>query len=162
MVNMRDRRTRKLNQYQRMADLKARTEYYQHGEGLYVFRNKTGGTLELPKPTPSGRTHVGADQEWQGDNYYMKLVQAHEAVLVKVLLTPDQTMAMKKEKEKPMNEEKLILDQPERVTQEGTVEQVVQDEKKKKPLNETPAEGQPQGDVLINEDPMEGVDILME
>lgn len=150
-----------MNQYQRLAELKERTEYYQHGEGLYIFRNKTNGTLELSKPTASGMKHVGPQQEWQGDDYYMGLVRKNEAVMVKCLLTPEQTKAAREEKEKPMNEQKLILDQPDRVTQEGTVEQVTNPQV---PLNEvTPVEQKkPEGGVLINEDPMEGVDIIME
>jgi hypothetical protein len=160
MVGMRDTRARKLNQYQRLIDLKARTEYYQHGEGLYVFRNKTSGTLELPKPTMSGTTHVGPKQEWQGDDYYMPLVRKNEAVMVKCLLTPEQTIEMKKQKENPVNEQKLILDQPDRVTHGGTVEQVASNAPS--PINEvSPVEQKIKEEILINEDPMEGVDILM-
>ena len=161
MVDLRDRRSRRMNQYQRTAELKERTEYYQRGEGLYVFRNKSGGDLELPKPTPSGMKKVGPGKEWQGDDYYMDLVRNNEAVMVKCIHTPEQTKAMKQEKEKPMNEEKLILDQPDVVTEQGTVEQVIEDPPK--PLNETtPPEVEEKKDVLINEDPMEGVDILIE
>jgi hypothetical protein len=53
-----------------------------------------------------------------------------------------------------MSEEKLILDQPDTVTDEGKVEHVVS--KKKKKLNETKSTGEQQPDVLLNEGPIEG------
>jgi hypothetical protein len=60
-----------------------------------------------------------------------------------------------------MSEEKLICDQPDRVTSAGTVEHVVV--KKNKKLNEQEREtegGKPQPDVLIVENPLSGVEIL--
>ena len=150
---MRDRRLRRLNRYQREPLEKGTIETIQHGEGLFVFRNKQSGTLTLPKPTKSGIKTVPPDGEWQGDNYYMGLVKTNEASLVRTILTPEQT------KEMAMNEEKLILDQPETVTAEGTVEQVV--EKKPQKLNEA-APTDPKKDVLLTEDPMDGVEIISE
>ncbi len=56
-------------------------------------------------------------------------------------------------------EQKLILDQPNIVKQEGTIEHVLP--VKQKPLHEgIPNEEKP--DVLINEDPMSGVEIILE
>jgi hypothetical protein len=59
-----------------------------------------------------------------------------------------------------VTETKLILDQPDKVTHQGTVEHVVVDAPKA--LNEAaPTVKKPQEDVLITEDPMDGVDILL-
>lgn len=156
---MQYRVSRKLNKLQRNAEQKAKVEYYQRGTGLYIFRNNTKGRLQLPKPTASGMTHVDPNEEWQGDGYYMKLVQTNDAKLVKCLQTPDEQKLML-DKEKLMNEQKLILDQPNTVTNNGVVEQIVVD--KTTALNEQlPAINVPE-EVLINEDPMDGVDIILE
>ena len=59
-----------------------------------------------------------------------------------------------------MLEQKLILDQPDRVTQEGTVESVVPQPKQKKTKNESRTSKTPEPEVLLTEDPMSGVEIL--
>lgn len=142
---------KKLNKYESKIEHDKQMEKIFHGEGLFVFRNRTNGDLTLPKPTTSGRKVIGPGQEWQGDNYYMTLVP-QEAVLVRTILSPQQERENKK-----MKEEKLILDQPEKVTIEGTVEQVVKNPVQK--LNETP-DVDPARDVLLTEDPMDGVQII--
>ena len=141
---------KRLNQYESRVERDKQMEKILHGEGLYVYRNRTKGDLTLPKPTTSGRKVVGPGQEWQGDNYYMSLVP-QEAILVRTIVSPQQ------EREQKMKEEKLLLDQPEKVTVEGTVEQVVKNPVKK--LNETPVVD-PSQEVLLTEDPMDGVQIL--
>ncbi len=57
--------------------------------------------------------------------------------------------------------DKLIMDQPDVVTTEGTVEQVVVDEAEKK-LNEGQPVQDSQEDVLLTEDPMDGVEIIID
>jgi hypothetical protein len=145
----------KLNRYEAAALHKEQMDHYLHGDGLYVYRNNTSGTLFLPKPTQSGIRHVPVNGEWQGDSYYMALVRNHEARLVRTILSPEQQKEMK------MNEQKLILDQPDKITPQGKVEHVISDPMI--PLNETtPVTNEKPKNVLINEDPMAGVDILME
>lgn len=141
---------KKLNKYESKIEHDKQMEKILRGEGLYVYRNRTKGDLTLPKPTVSGRKIVGPGQEWQGDNYYMKLVP-QEAILVRTIISPQQ------ERERKMQEEKLLLDQPEKVTVEGTVEQIIKNPVKK--LNETPVVDSAQ-EVLLTEDPMDGVQIL--
>lgn len=61
-----------------------------------------------------------------------------------------------------MTEEKLILDQPDQVTEQGTVEHVSPTTPGVQPLNEQPGADpatKPQ-DTLLNEDPMDGVTII--
>ena len=130
-------------------------EQAMHGEGLYVYRNNTSGSLDLPKATASGMKHIQPGGEFQGDDYFMSLVKTNELKFVRTIITPQQ------QKEAQMQQEKLLLDQPDTVTPDGKVEHVVVTTPV--PLNETtPAASGPKKDVLINEDPMEGVDILME
>ena len=137
---------------QKQADKKAFAENRQHGSGLYVFKNALkNATLTLPKEAKDLKgnkiTEIPIGGEFVGDDYFMMLVRQHECRLVSVLEEP---------KKENMNEEKLILDQPETVTQAGIVEQVVKKTEKKK-LNEQPEEV---GDVLLNDDPTSGIEIL--
>ena len=130
-------------------------EQAMHGEGLYVYRNNTSGSLDLPKPTASGMKHIQPGGEFQGDDYFMSLVRTNELKFVRTIMTPQQ------QKEAKMQQEKLLLDQPDTVTPAGKIEHVVVTAPV--PLNETtPSNGSPKKDVLINEDPLSGVDILME
>lgn len=123
------------------------------GEGLYLFRNSTNSDLSLPRPTSSGLRVIGPMAEFQGDNYYMQMVKTGLLRLVKELQSPEnQRMALE---EKTMNEQKLILDQPDMITEHGKVEHVVAGQKPQQKLNETKKDKQPQPDVLLNEAPVE-------
>lgn len=66
----------------------------------------------------------------------------------------------KKGSKKPMTEEKLILDQPDQITEAGKVEHVVQP--KEQQLHEgKPSDDQMAGhDTLITEDPLDGVQVI--
>ena len=60
-------------------------------------------------------------------------------------------------------EETLILDQPDQVTTAGKVEHVVKKPSKKKKLNETmPPEDPQNNEVLLNDAPIDGVEILLD
>lgn len=133
-------------------------EHRQQGNGLFIFRNKSrNATLRLPKPGTNGETWVDAynpkipgSGEWQGDSYFLSMIPT-EAVLVKTLRSQDE--------DKKMNEEKLILDQPDMVTNKGKVEHVVANPRKV--LTETPVEENAEvKDVLLTEDPLDGITIL--
>lgn len=145
------RKTKAKNQLEAKRDRTAHLAHIFHGEGLYVFRNKTKGDLKLAKPASDGRKTIPSGETWEGDNYFMNLIPK-EASLVKTVMTPQQ------EREKNMSE-KLILDQPDTVTKEGKVEHVIVDTMRT--INETP-ENEPKKDVLLTEDPMDGVQILVD
>lgn len=135
---------------------KKKMERAIQGEGLYIFRNKTPGDLMLPKPAEGGVRTVPSGQEFQGDSYFMCLVKTNQCSLVQELVSPQQT------KEQKM-QEKLLLDQPEQITAAGQVEHVVAKEPQQVPLNEVPvATETPTTDVLLTEDPLDGVDIIGE
>lgn len=125
------------------------------GEGKYLFQNKPGAELFLPKPANDGRTRIPANGTFEGDSYFFGLVRTNQIKLIKELeITPPPV------EETPMLEQKLILDQPDRVTQEGTVESVVPQPKQKKTKNESRTSKTPEPEVLLTEDPMSGVEIL--
>lgn len=147
--------------YRKFTKLEAKEERKKHmqnvtsGNGLYLFRNNTDSEMTLPRPTKSGLRFVGPRKEFQGDNYYMQMVRSGLLRLVEVLQTPEQQAAAeaKSLNEGNMNEERLILDQPDVFTEKGKVEHVVNTQKPAKKLNEK-ADEQDE-DVLLNESPFD-------
>jgi len=142
-------RKRKLNKYQRRNLQMEKIKRAQSGKGLYIYRNNTSGDLSLPKPDVDGKTRVSPGDTWKGDDYFMFMLKSHEARLVETLSAEEMENKM---------EEKLILEQPEQVTPEGVVEQVVSDELL---TEETPTKDEGKT-VLLTEDPMDGVEILLD
>jgi hypothetical protein len=150
----------KLSKYEAIEYRKKKHENDFKGEGLFVFRNANKADLMLPKPAKNGVKMIGPGKEFQGDSFFMEMVKTNQLRLVKTLITPEQERGI-------MTEEKLILDQPETITTQGTVEHVVS-ATPVKPLNEQEKSccgscgcgGGGNKEVLINEDPLEGVDIL--
>jgi hypothetical protein len=142
---------RKFNRFEKKEVRAQMLENALHGEGMYLYRNNTNADLTLPRPTRSGIRSVGPGKEFQGDNYYMQLVKQGMLRLVKELQSPNQQNVTESEVKM---QEKLILDQPDTVTEQGKVEHVVSKPAKK--LNETQGEEGKQPEVLLNEGPVEG------
>ena len=138
----------KFNKYEKKEIRSAQIASAMAGGGLYIYENSSReAELTLPRPTKTGVRKVAARGRFQGDDYYMQLVKTGFLRLVEVLQTPEQ------EREAAMLEEqKLILDQPDRVTNKGKVEQVVEKKSPKQKLNEGGNQPQPP-DVLLNESP---------
>ena len=145
----------KLNKYEMREIRAAKLKESLHGEGLYLYENNTEGDMMLPKPTASGLNKVGPRGQFQGDNYYMSLVRSNQCKLIKELVSPEQEKAMKEKREK------LLLDQPDIITEQGKIEYVVEDDQVQ-PINETDDGEGSQPEVLLNEDPIDGVDIILE
>src|SRR5581483_8376245 len=154
---------KKLNKIQRQADYKLRLAYSLKGDGRYVYENNTAGDLILPKTTKDGVRMVGKGRRFEGDSYYLSLVRTNQLRLVEQLDAPSDTpVEVITEERIETMPAKLILDQPDRATAEGTVEQVlVEPTAKPKRLTETKKQQQPQPEVLLTEDPMDGVEILL-
>ena len=155
------RKKAKLNKMQRAADRRDQLAYRLHGEGLYIFKNNTKGSLILPKPASGGQKTIEPGEEFEGDNYFMSLVQTNSLRLVRELISPEQERQKNMLNENTLNEEKLILDQPPTVTDKGAVEHVIADPAEKQVENIH--EGKPsekKSEVLLNEDPLDGVTIL--
>lgn len=140
---------RKFNKYEKKEMRAQMIAEALHGEGLYLFENNLNATLTLPRPTNSGIKVLSpkgqVNSQFQGDNYYMQLVRSGMLRLIKELQSPQEEAKM---------EEKLILDQPETITEQGKVEQVVNKDTPIQKLHEG-ADGK-QPDVLLNEGPVEG------
>lgn len=140
---------RKVTKLERTNEKKRIVECRQHGEGLYVFRNRNAGAnLELPKPAKDGRKWIEPGATWEGDDYFFSMIPK-EAVLVRTVSEPKKEVKV---------EQKLILDQPEQVTKSGKVEHKVAEDL---PLNEVSPEGVAEaGERLLTEDPLAGVTII--
>lgn len=144
---------RKFNKYEKKEVRAQAIAQAMSGEGLYLYQNNTNADLTLPRPTSSGLRSVGPKQQFQGDNYYMQLVKTGFVRLIKEIQSPEAQRAALEEK--PMSEQKLILDQPDMITEAGKVEHVVNKLKPVQKLNEGGAKQQPQPDVLLNESPVD-------
>lgn len=136
---------RKFNKYEKQTVRREAIQQAMAGEGLYLYENKSNADLTLPRPTKSGLRIIGPKKQFQGDNYYMQLVRSGHLRLLKELQSPEQERAAM------LNEEKLILDQPDTVTAKGKVEHVVDKKTALQKLNE--GDGDPQEEVLLNEGP---------
>lgn len=154
---------------QKAADREAKLKMDLHGDGVYLFENNTSGDLLLPKPANNGRRSVAHKGQFQGDSYFMKMVKTNELKLIKTIVpivpaVKTSTIVESGDK-KMLNENKLILDQPEKFTSEGHVEHVsVSKDPKKQKLNESKPsknEKEKEKDTLITEDPMSGVEIIL-
>lgn len=141
----------KYNRYEKKQIQSENLARAMSGEGLYLFENHTKADLSLPRPTKSGIRSVGPGKQFQGDDYYMQLVRNGHLRLIKVLQTPEQERALT---EATMQQEKLILDQPDQITEHGKVEHVVEKNTPVRKLDE--AGNQKAPDVLLNEDPVDG------
>lgn len=147
----------KMNRIEKHANEKAKRDDALHGDGLFVFQNNTKGTLDLPKATASGKKRLEEGEQFQGDNYFMRLVPTMLRYIREIVPAggPKAVIELKEN----IMPEKLILDQPDRVTNQGTVENVVAEPKKQILRENQP--NQPRPDVLLTEDPMEGVEIIL-
>lgn len=155
------KKPKKVNKYERTQQRKQALEYYQSGEGLYLFRNRSSvASLELPKVSKDGKRWVQPNDTWEGDSYFLTMVP-REAVLVKTISEPIKTtneqVNINESKENVM-EEKLILDQPDQVTNTGKVEHSVKNDL---PLTENPKKDEDKSkEKLLTEDPLAGVTII--
>ena len=148
---------RKFNKYEAKEERSKALAQNMGGSGLYLYRNSTDSEMTLPRPTKSGLRFVGPKGTFQGDSYYMQYVKQGLLRLVEVLQTPEQEAAIKAAEQQALNEgnmiteDRLILDQPDMITEQGKVEHVVNKQTPQQKLNEKSNE-QPV-DVLLNECP---------
>lgn len=132
------------------------------GEGRYLFVNNTRGDLTLNKTPLKGITINGEvsrtippNKTFEGDSYFFCLLKTGDLRLVEVIQTPPITQELIKEN----MEKKLILDQPERFTNQGQTEHVLP-KIENKPLNESQPAPKPVNK-LLTEDPLAGVEIIL-
>ena len=132
---------------------KAKMEVKLGGEGLYIYENNSSGTLNLPKPSKEGYKTISRKGRFTGDNYFMFLVKTGDLRQIDIIMSPE------KERELKKMEEKLILDQPNTVTNKGVVEHIVETTPVA-PLHDNVEADEKKKDVLINENPLDGIVIL--
>ena len=138
------------------------------GSGLYIYENNTDGDLKLPKATSSGLRVIGPRKRFQGDSYFMKLVGSPMNLLRLIEeITPQKTTAQIAQEitEKStikencnMSQQKLILDQPDTITNKGKVEHIVNTDSPLQNLNDSANAKNP--DILLTENPLDGVNII--
>jgi hypothetical protein len=152
---------KRLNKYEKKENRERKLRMDMAGTGVYVYENNTDGDLTLPKPTATGLRRVGPRQRFQGDSYYMawvkpplNLLRFIEAVRV---AEPQQAITENTD----MAEKKLILDQPDTITHKGKVEHLVEDPGLPQKLHDSNDPNKKQQDVLLTEDPLDGVEIIL-
>lgn len=124
------------------------------GKGVYIYENNTNADLMLPKLNMDNKKFVGPHKIFKGDNYFLRLVKTNELKLIQVIDNGE---------EKPMNENKLILDQPDIVKSAGKIEHV--QTSSNVPMNDSnnnliddPDEKK---DILLNENPSGSIEIVI-
>jgi hypothetical protein len=110
---------------------------------MYIFENNTKTELHLPKPTCDGITKVLTKGQFRGDSYYFSLLKTGQLKLIR-------------EVERPVQDKKLIVEQPPTITEQGKVEQVKSNENKQ---NENKQKEQ---EILLTEDPLDGIKVLLD
>jgi hypothetical protein len=138
------------------------------GTGVYIFENNTDGDLSLPRPTASGQKKVGPRGRFQGDSYYMQWVKPPLNLLkfIDTVTVVDPALLNKPDNQQLVEanmtqQKKLILDQPDQIGHQGKIEHVVADGPPQQKLNDATDPNQKQPDVLLNEDPLDGVEIIL-
>ena len=154
--------SQRMNRHERREMQATRLATSLGGSGIYVYENNTDGDLKLPKATASGLRVIGPRKRFQGDSYFMKWV-GHPMNLLRFIeeIVPKGAPANQETiKEGTMPTEKLILDQPDTVTTKGKIEHVVETAPKAMPINDAVAPAQSLPEVLLTENPLDGVEII--
>jgi len=143
-----------------MQDLQNRlnnlTPAQQHVEGdtIYTFENHRTHDFSLPKKSFDGKSLIPPKGKFKGDAYFLMFLKTGDVRLVSA-----EPYINESKKENDM--QKLILDQPDRVTSHGKTESVVVDTPTQQVLTETPTKvNAPAPDVLLVENPLDGIDII--
>lgn len=148
----------RLNRQEKRQVQSEKLKHDMSGSGIYLYENNTSGDLRLPKATESGVSKIGPkgspSGKFQGDSYFMKWVGAPMNLLKLVEVIVPQKL----KGENNMNNQKLILDQPDTITTQGKIEHVVVEQPVAHKL-ESPV--QAPKDTLITEDPLDGVEIIL-
>lgn len=144
---------------ERYGKIQQQNEIKENGP-LYIFENHKKHDFSLPKKSLCGRQLIGPNGKFKGDAYFLMFVKTGDLRIVEVLQPTPPPQQLNEASE--VNMEKLILDQPEKFTTSGQTEHIVVNAPQAKKMNEITKEGenQPAGDVLLNENPMAGIDII--
>lgn len=152
---------KRFTKYEKKEHREANLKINMAGTGVYIFENNTDGDLTLPKPTATGQRKVGPRQRFRGDSYYMQWVKPPLNLLrfIETVTVVDPAL-LAPQTEDTMNQKKLILDQPDTITQHGKIEHVVVDGPQQK-LHDANDPNPKNAPVLLTEDPLDGVEIIL-
>lgn len=132
----------------------------QLGEGLFLFKNKSSfASLDLPKKSNDGKKWIGPNETWEGDSYFLKMIP-QDAILVRTIISPNEKKSKQEEVVMLNEENKLILDQPDQITESGKVEHVVPDQDVQINEQDKKNESKKSKNTLLTEDPLAGVTII--
>lgn len=148
----------RLNKYERREVNAEKLKNSMSGSGIYIYENNSDGDLKLPKPTESGIKMIGPRKRFQGDSYYLSWVGT-PMNLLKLVEVVVPKLTQQQIEENQMAEDKLILDQPDTITQGGKIEYVVA-QTPVQALNDN-MDVQKTPEVLLTEDPLDGVEIIL-
>lgn len=154
------------------------------GDTIYLFENHRNHDLSLPRKSFDGKTLIPPRGRFKGDSYFLMMLQTGYCRLISsepYIKTPtaavvteqkvNETVAVKVETrtDNQLNEnvvkestvEKLILDQPEKFTKTGQSEQAnVRSENNLREINSESNAHAQNKDVLLTENPLDGIDII--
>lgn len=140
---------------------KQKREDMYKGYGIYIFENITNADLLLPKPTLGGQKMIPPKTKFRGDSFFMTLVKNRSLRLVEVIQSEE---AVKKQNESVNSlgdnmQNKLLLDQPDTVTNSGKIEHV---QVETCPTNNCKIneEEEQKKNVLLVEDPVGSIEII--
>jgi hypothetical protein len=130
-------------------------------QGLYEFKNKTNAELILNSVSKDKKKNILPNETWIDDDSSMFYVKNGIAIINKIInVKPNEKQINKKEK---IMEEVLILDQPDLVTQNGKIENIVSNEidlentNKKNKKNKSKKQNE---DVLLTDDGVDTIQLL--
>lgn len=83
------------------------------GSGLYLYKNRSGGELLLPKAAKDGKIRIPNGELFIGDDYFKYLFYPHSISIVQELEKPG---------DEDMKESVLLTEQPPVYTEQGQVE----------------------------------------
>lgn len=152
---------RKLTRQQKMLVNKQKREDMYKGYGIYIFENITNADLLLPKPTLGGQKMIPPKTKFRGDSFFMTLVKTRSLRLVEII----QAEEIVKNQNESINslgdnmQNKLLLDQPDTVTNNGKIEHV---QVETCPTNNCKIneEEEQKKNVLLVEDPVGSIEII--
>lgn len=133
---------------------------------LYIFENNKTWDYSLPKKSLCGRKIIPPRGRFKGDEYFLQFVRSGDIKLVEAIapkVNPTENVNKLNENTNQGDKmEKLILDQPDRVTNQGKTESVVvnNNPNQNQLVKDHNSSNQPQQDVLLVENPMSGIDII--
>lgn len=126
------------------------------GDTIYTFQNHKSNDLRLSKKSYDGKLMIRPKESFQGDAYFLMFVKSGDARLV-------DSKPYLRESVEDKSMEKLILDQPAKYTAQGQTEQVVVSNPQQQKMNEISGKQDVKveaNDVLLVENPMDGIDII--